>query len=170
MNQFDMARRFYSMHTPLILQTPRNEWAGDHYAWEPYIRMTPIEAWLWGDIRDAGIILYPQYPVDRYFADFANPLAKVVVECDGAAFHKDKDRDDLRDTRMHELGWHVYRLTGRACRTEFDEETREYGVARRLMDQIGDRHEIRRNNSRSSWDIAEPIGKLLDHLEKANQA
>lgn len=35
--------------------------------------MTPIERWLWADIRHADAVFYPQYPVGNFFVDFANP-------------------------------------------------------------------------------------------------
>lgn len=167
MNQYEAARLFYSTHTPLIMATPRNEWAGDPYAWEPYISLTPIEAWLWGDIRDANVILYPQYPIDRFFADFANPRAKVVVECDGAAYHKDKAKDAARDARMQELGWDVYRLTGRECRSETDQETRVHGVARQVIDAIGDHYGIKRRAS-GGRGVSGCHIDLLEHILKMN--
>lgn len=125
MNDWNALRAHYSWATPRILAEKKNEWAVDPYAWDDgkaIMFMTPIEAWLWSDIREASAIFYPQYPVGRVFVDFANPKAKVAIECDGAAFHKDKAKDAARDARLEELGWTVYRAPGWLCATEYNHE------------------------------------------------
>lgn len=149
LNQYQAALHFYSTHTPLIMATPRNEWAGDAYAWDRWISMTPIEAWLWGDIRDANAVFYPQYPVGRFFVDFANPVAKVAIECDGKRFHQDWQKDAARQEEIEAMGWMVYRISGKQCMTDYDDEKREQGFARQFIDEIADRHGLRRNNSAS---------------------
>ena len=107
----------------------RSEWGVDPYAWEHEggIRMTPIEVAMWSDIRMEGAVFYPQYPVDKFFLDFANPVAKVALECDGYAFHLDKEKDAARDARLSELGWTVYRFTGRECMQDTEEGEDEDG-------------------------------------------
>jgi hypothetical protein len=75
---------------------------------------TPIEAATWHDIRCGGLPLWPQLPVDRFFVDFGNPIAKVALECDGAQWH-DEARDARRDAVLHELGWKVWRAPGWRC-------------------------------------------------------
>ena len=75
---------------------------------------SPIERMAWGEIRSSGLPFYPQYPVGKFFADFADPVKKIVIECDGKAFH-DKQQDDLRDSLMGSLGWTVYRVSGADC-------------------------------------------------------
>lgn len=137
-------RDHYARHNSAILAAPRNHWAIDAYAWdhEAGIRLTPIETWLWADIRSVDAVLYPQYPVGRYFLDFANPVAKVAIECDGAAFHKDEQRDALRDKTLMDWGWSVYRITGTDCRTEQDDETGEVSKAYRFVKRIAEEHRI----------------------------
>ena len=76
---------------------------------------TPIEAEVWGDIRSFGLDFVPQYPVGRFYADFADPTRKIVIECDGEAFHRDQVKDAKRDDFMRSQGWRVFRLTGREC-------------------------------------------------------
>lgn len=147
MNQFERALAFYREVNPKILEGERNEWAIDPYAWDEFgIRMTPIEAWLWGDIRQANVVMYPQYPVGRYFVDFANPVARVAFECDGAAFHQDKEKDARRQAEIEDMGWTVYRFTGSECRTEFDEEERRNGWALFYVEQLGAHHRIKRTS------------------------
>lgn len=77
---------------------------------------TPIESAAWQSIRHHGLPFLPQYPIGRYFADFADPDTKIVIECDGRAFHQDMEKDAARDRDMAASGWTVFRLTGRECR------------------------------------------------------
>jgi very-short-patch-repair endonuclease len=74
--------------------------------------LTPIEYDAWQIIRSLGyVVLYPQYPVLNYRADFANPNKKIILECDGKAYH-DKARDTQRDIKLFRAGWKVFRVTG----------------------------------------------------------
>lgn len=74
---------------------------------------SPIEDRVWGAIRCLGLPLYPQYPIGPYFADFADPQRKLVVEVDSIRWHKDKAADDRRDVDMRRLGWRVIRIPSR---------------------------------------------------------
>jgi len=48
---------------------------------------------------------------DRYyFVDFAIPENKIVIECDGSFWHKDKEKDRIRQNRIENLGWTVLRF------------------------------------------------------------
>lgn len=76
---------------------------------------THIEAGFWSDIRAAGLPLWPQLPVGRFFVDFGNPVHRVAVECDGREFHKDKAKDAARDAELSAMGWTVHRIEGWQC-------------------------------------------------------
>lgn len=76
---------------------------------------TPIESAAWGAIRDCGLPMWPQFPVGRFFADFADPHKKIIVECDGKLYH-DKARDAARDAELSSLGWTVFRVSGADCK------------------------------------------------------
>lgn len=147
-NDWQRIRAHYAALTPRILAEASNEWATDAYAWDNgMIRMTPIESWLWADIREANLVMYPQYPVNGVFVDFANPRAKVAIECDGRDFHLDKAKDQRRDKGLQVMGWTIYRITGSECREEFDENTRSSGAGRRLVDMIARNHRVQRGRS-----------------------
>lgn len=75
---------------------------------------SPIEDITWGEIRYNNLPFWPQFPISRYFADFANPVKKIVIECDGREFHS-YDKDRKRDLLMAENGWTVYRISGADC-------------------------------------------------------
>lgn len=154
MNNWNTIRAFYKRHEAEIFSEPANEWGMAAYTWceiPGMITMTPIEEWLWSDIRDADIVMYPQYPVGRFFVDFGNPVAKVAIECDGHAFHLDKARDGERDAQMEALGWRIYRISGSDCKTEYDEETGELGNARKFIDAICAKHPVKRSTEPRGW-------------------
>lgn len=75
---------------------------------------TPIESAMWSVIRSQATPYYPQMPVGGYIVDFGNPLHRIAIECDGRAWH-DAKRDEARDAQLGELGWRVFRFSGRAC-------------------------------------------------------
>ena len=144
-NKWKLIAAFYKAINAEILATPKSEWATDPYAWDmgrPMIFMTPIESAFWADVRQFDAVLYPQYPIAGFFVDFANPVAKVAVECDGAQFHQDKARDDARDALLKSKGWTVYRLTGQECKQDFNDETREYSTPAKLVQHLIARHRI----------------------------
>lgn len=75
---------------------------------------TPIEAAIWSDIRAYGLPFWPQFPVGKYIVDFADPVRKIALECDGAAYH-DAEKDRKRDEALAKMGWVTYRIPGREC-------------------------------------------------------
>lgn len=138
-------RAHYNAVGPEILAERKDEWAIDAYAWNDVVTLTPIEDWLWIHIRAANAIFYPQYPVGRYFVDFANPVARVAIECDGAAFHTDKAKDQKRDEELAAMGWKVYRVPGHICVRDNDHETGRIRDAARFVYRIVLDHELSRN-------------------------
>lgn len=108
-------KSYYQHHEQAIIEAAK-KCVGRYYdaypiQWETVL--SPIELHLWYIIRCTGrVVLYPQYPVGPYFADFANPYLKIVVEVDGKEYHQDKERDNRRDAEMKANGWTVFRLTG----------------------------------------------------------
>jgi very-short-patch-repair endonuclease len=70
------------------------------------------EARLWDELKDrklGGYKFVRQFPIGRYFADFACRKARLVVEVDGSQ-HADSESDRARDQIMTELGWSVIRF------------------------------------------------------------
>jgi very-short-patch-repair endonuclease len=148
-NDWNAIRALYADCSSMIMSSPRNEWGMAAYTWEDrdhILTMTPIEAWLWHDIRACNAVLYPQYPVLNFFVDFANPVAKVAIECDGKAYHQDKAKDAARDQRLTDAGWTVYRISGSDCRKDSDEETGAPAAPYLFIQQICERHGISRNS------------------------
>ena len=114
-------RHIRAIHRINAVAVERNEYVPYVVDWSSIF--TPIEELCWWSIRSLGLQMFPQYPIDRYFADFADPWRKWVLECDGKAFHnpiKDAERDQV----MEELGWTVTRLPGRMlCRPDEDDDS-----------------------------------------------
>jgi very-short-patch-repair endonuclease len=72
-----------------------------------------LERWLYYDIRSTykGKII-PQYYIKPYWADFALPEYKLIIELDGKKYHKDrKDEDRRRDAFLYRQGWKVMRFS-----------------------------------------------------------
>ena len=106
--QWNFLRAMYAAVTPRIIA---GEWRyADLIEW----RMTPIELDLWVSIRYYGLPFWPQYPVGRFFVDFADPAMRIALECDGARYH-DARRDAQRDAELHAIGWRVFRFPGWRC-------------------------------------------------------
>lgn len=162
---WDAIRRHYAKASVFINKSKKNVWAIDPYAWNGLVYMTPIESALWCDIRQSDTVLYPQYPVLNFFVDFANPVAKVAVECDGRHYHIDKEKDAARDARLTELGWTVYRIPGSACKTEQNQETGESSVARQFIDMVASNHGLRCTEQRKKlYTGAEAIQTYLNTI------
>lgn len=143
MNKWNQIKLFYERVIPAIMKSGSNQWGCEPYEWESHgVVLTPIESWLWHDIRAANLVLYPQFPVCGFFVDFANPKAKVSIECDGAAFHLDKAKDDARDKKLRALGWSVYRISGADCRDGVGLENESQSKARMFLRDISNLHKI----------------------------
>lgn len=58
--------------------------------------------------------VYPatQFKIGNCTVDICLPDDKIVVECDGAAFHTDKEKDRRRDRYITKQGYWVLRYTG----------------------------------------------------------
>jgi hypothetical protein len=82
------------------------------YPFDWFKVFTPIEEYAWQIIRSIGrIVLYPQYPILNYRADFANPVKKIILECDGKEWHN-TEKDYARDLALYKEGWKTFRITG----------------------------------------------------------
>lgn len=103
--RWQIIRDAYALMLPGIMEGYVNPYFLD---WD----FTPIERLAWMDIRGMGLPLYPQFPVGRVFIDFADPVSKVGVELDGAAYHEHA-KDLARDTVLAKQGWKIYRVKGR---------------------------------------------------------
>lgn len=168
MPDWDRIKAHYEA-APTAIHQVRDEWLLDPYAWDHQggVELTPIERALWHDIRAEDLVLYPQYPVGRFFVDFGNPAAKVALECDGAAFHQDKDRDASRQREIEALGWTVHRFTSHDCLADTRETEDEYGrihvqlsEGRLRVRAIGLQHQIARR-MRSQRSIQAAVEALL---------
>lgn len=146
-DRFAMFRHNYRVKAALV-EAGRSSWLrGDPYAVADWPSLfTPIEAALWVDIRCAGLAMWPQFPVGRYFVDFGNPAAKVAIECDGAKFH-DAQKDASRDAELNKLGWTVLRVPGWRCKKEapdldFDMSDEEEEERRQFINECTPAFEI----------------------------
>jgi hypothetical protein len=91
---------------------------GDPYSIADWLMIfTPIERGAWSDIRELPFSVWPQYPVGKYFVDFAIVHKRIAIECDGAAYHN-AEKDAKRDVELASMGWRVVRIPGKDCWTD----------------------------------------------------
>ena len=99
------------------------------YAAQHRQHLTWSEQLLWQQIRSGklGVAFKRQVPLGRFIADFVAPAARLVVEVDGAAYHRHRVAADARrDRKLARLGYGVLRLDAGLVE-------REVGVAVRLI-------------------------------------
>lgn len=104
---------YYRQFEPGIIKaTVRGKWHVSYpFDWASSFSEAEYQAWC--VIRSTGrCLLYPQYPVGKYFVDFGNPYYQIALEVDGKEFHLDKEKDIQRDKALLELGWKTFRVTG----------------------------------------------------------
>lgn len=88
-------------------------WMVDPYSIKGWMEiLTPIENNVWHDLRRIGLPFYPQYPIGKYFVDFADPIKKIVIECDGKKYHQNKEKDKKRQKDIEKIGWEIIRIEG----------------------------------------------------------
>lgn len=108
-------RQYYNIEIPEIIAHHESGQKSfyNSYPYDWSLIFTPIERMAWEAIRRYGrIVLYPQFPVERFHLDFGNPGLKIGLELDGLAYH-DPVKDFERDRELKKLGWKIYRITGR---------------------------------------------------------
>lgn len=111
--RWELIRETYKGKIDEIMSSGVNGCSPYFLDWESIF--TPIEEYAWAAIRGVGFCpMYPQFPVKNYFIDFANPILKVGLECDGKDWH-DKEKDRERDMELASDGWEIYRVSGSEC-------------------------------------------------------
>ena len=76
-------------------------------------RETDAERLLWYYFRDrrlCGVKFRRQHPIGPYFADFASPERRLVVELDGGQHCERAAYDSKRTASLTEWGWRVLRF------------------------------------------------------------
>lgn len=117
MSNFDMFLRIRETYARLLPEWIAAYQKTGDMRQDPYFmdwEFSPIESYVWGDIRSMGLPFYPQIPVLNYFIDFGCPFLKIGIECDGKAWH-DSELDKARDVRLAKQGWMIFRIEGHEC-------------------------------------------------------
>ena len=83
--------------------------------------------------RLGGAKFRRQYPIDRYFADFACVEAKLVVELDGGQQDAQADYDARRTATLEACAWKVIRFWNNEVSENLE------GVADTILRELGRR-------------------------------
>lgn len=88
---------------------------------------SPIEEYMYNALVRLGLSeeCKPQFEIGTKRVDFAFPKAKLVVECDGRAYHFSEqsqiERDQERDKYLARKGWRVLHFDGLMIRRNIGE-------------------------------------------------
>ena len=87
---------------------------------------SPIEEFMFNAIKNSRLENHcrPQFQIGTKRVDFAFPIAKLVVECDGRQYHYTEkyqiENDQERDKYLSRKGWRVLHFEGLAIRRNID--------------------------------------------------
>lgn len=142
MNKWDKIRLFYKQYgeeirkdwdlvkggnTRVRLSWPELETS--HFGFDFYKELSPPEEMAWDVLKNYKTFLLPQFPVKRYFVDFANPFLKIAIEIDGKKWHQDGEKDRVRQSDMEQDGWRFLRFSAiDAMTSKEDAFEREFGI------------------------------------------
>ncbi len=124
------------------LQNPENHIKSNRNLGYKNYGKTWLEEKLGWALTKLGIQFESQYPIKYgidilnrpryYFPDFAIPESNLLIECDGSYWHKNKKRENLRESRLKELGWDVIRFSDSEIKSDLmgcaDKVCRWFGV------------------------------------------
>jgi len=127
------------------------------YDWDKI--WTPIERNAWRYIRFLGLPFYPQFPVENYFIDFADPVKKIGIEIDGRAFHQNMSKDKSRQDKLESLGWRIFRIPGWMTFKDKDDYFCEFENQSDCYDEEEYREKFNEINGRFREETAEGIMK-----------
>jgi very-short-patch-repair endonuclease len=65
-----------------------------------------------------------QFPFENYILDFICRKLKFVTEVDGSSHNFKLEEDNLRDMKLHNLGYEVLRISEHDVRHNFENESR----------------------------------------------
>lgn len=143
---------------------------------DPYIidlKFSPIEYDMWYSLRVHSNTRYfrPEFPIGKYFADFADPIHKIVIECDGKEFHTDFEKDKIRQREIEKLGWIVLRFNPKQILSNIhdgklldllDSDKINYDEYNRLI-------QINKNNCIDCYFMSEDFTYLLNNRKNIKQ-
>lgn len=125
---------------------------------------SPMERVPYDEFKSFGLTPLMQFPVGKYFLDFAFPEAQIGVEYDGKIHQGRELYDRNRDQELSSLGWTIYRLNAfHLKRIRFDEDLDEM-VPERLMQFMYGLRDVLKNYRRVG--SFQSIGDVfLDQIE-----
>jgi Uncharacterized protein conserved in bacteria len=90
---------------------------------------TPSEALLWQHLRAhrfGGYKFRRQHPIGRFIVDFYCAERRLIIELDGPIHERQREYDRIRDERLRQQGYTIFRVTNEELVTDMN------GVLERL--------------------------------------
>lgn len=75
----------------------------------------------WESIRYENLPFYPEFPVDKYFLDFADPINKLGIEIFGNSYHQNPLKDFERLLKLRDCGWYIFVIFPKGTNISLDE-------------------------------------------------
>jgi very-short-patch-repair endonuclease len=85
------------------------------------------EILLWKNLlskSQLGFQFNRQFPFENYILDFICRKLKLVIEVDGSSHNFKHEEDNLRDMKLHKLGYEVLRVSEHDVRHNFENVSR----------------------------------------------
>ncbi len=124
---------------------------------------SPIEEKLVSALQRFGVEVICQHPIGPFLADIYIKEDRLVIECDGAEWHKDKEKDAKRDRFMREKGYSVIRFTGK----EISKDAESY-ASRIVCGLIGTYPQHERYLEQKEQRLTDFAQGEMERLEKAD--
>lgn len=94
-----------------------------------FLILTKAERMFWDCIRSLAAPFYPEFPVGKYYVDFADPFRKIAIEVHSNKYHLGREEKDfIRQSNIEDLGWSVYHLEAKHMWVVMDDfEKNDFG-------------------------------------------
>ncbi len=83
-------------------------------------KRTSIEKIMENLLIKMGVNYVFQYPILNFDVDFAIPDLKIAIECDGVYWHKNREKELVRDRKIQNEGWTIIHFTDIQLNKELD--------------------------------------------------
>lgn len=114
--RLNIIRLAYNFHMPRILESARTGKIINPYivSWQ----FTDLQDCVWSEVRGIGLPFYPLFPIQQFYADFADPARKIVLDIEGIAmpYPAELERVKKREQAFLADGWEIHTISSSTVR------------------------------------------------------